>query len=400
MSTPQVLLAPRRAKPFYARHPWVFPGAIAGVKAEGKNGPRDGAAVQVFSHGGSFIAHGLFNSQSRLRVRLYSWELEQPLDEAFFRKRLEQAIALRRDVLKLTGPNKACRLVFSESDGLSGLTIDQYGGWLAVQFTSLALAQRQDLIVKLLMELCQPEGIYLRTERGIGSQEGVELHDGPLVGILPSEPLVIDENGVRFLVNLAEGQKTGFYLDQRDNHLAAAKYAPGKRVLDAFCYTGGFGLHAANAGAAEVVGVDGSEQAIAFAQKNAELNGLPQCTYEKADVFKFLEEAVKARRKFDVVILDPPKFARSQNAIDTALSGYRRLEALSFLLLEPGGILVTCCCSGVVGLEQFEEVLAQVATEAKRSVQILERHGQPPDHPVSLACPETRYLKCLVARVL
>jgi 23S rRNA (cytosine1962-C5)-methyltransferase len=396
MSTPQIILAPRRAKPFYARHPWVFPGAIAEIKGD----PADGDAVQVFSHGGSFIAHGLFNSQSRLRVRLYSWDIDQPLDERFFRKRLTQAVQLRRDVLRLTGPGQACRLVFSESDGLSGLTVDYYDRWLVVQFTSLAVAQRRDLLVKLLAELVEPAGIYQRTERGIGAQEGIELHDEPLSGTLPVEPLVISENGVRFLVNLAEGQKTGFYLDQRDNRLAAAKYAAGRRVLDGFCYTGGFGLFAARAGATEVVGVDGSEAAIALANQNAQVNGLTQARFERADVFKYLEEAAKARRKFDLVVLDPPKFARQPSAIDTALSGYRRLEALSLLLLEPGGILVTCCCSGVVAPQQFEEVLAQVATEARRSVQILERRGQPADHPVALACPETQYLKCLVTRVL
>lgn len=396
MSTPQILLAPRRAKPFYARHPWVFPGAIAEVKGS----PPDGAAVQVFSHGGSFIAHGLFNSQSRIRVRLYSWELEQPLEAAFFRRRLEAAISLRRDVLGLMQPGQACRLVFSEGDGLSGLTVDWYDGWVVVQFTSLALAERRELISGLLRELLQPRGIYLRTERGIGAQEGVALQDGPLLGSLPEEPLVLNEHGVRFLVNLAEGQKTGFYLDQRENHLAVAKYAAGRRVLDAFCYTGGFGLHAAKAGAAEVVAVDGSESAIELGCRNATLNELTTVRFQRADVFKFLEEAAAAREKFGLIILDPPKFARNQNAIDTALSGYRRLQALSLLLLEPGGILVTCCCSGVVGQDQFEEVLAQVATEAKRSMQILERHGQPADHPIAVSCPETRYLKCVVARVL
>lgn len=396
MSTPQIVLAPRRAKPFYARHPWVFPGAIAEIKGA----PVDGAAVQVFSHGGSFIAHGLFNSKSRLRVRLYSWDLEQALDEGFFRRRLELAISLRRDVLRRMGPGQACRLVFSEGDGLSGLTVDYYDRWLVLQFTSLAVAQRRDLIVRLLQEIVNPVGIYLRTERGIGIQEGVELHDGPVMGSLPDGPLEIDENGVKFLVNLAEGQKTGFYLDQRDNHLSVAKYALGRRVLDAFCYSGGFGLHAARAGAREVIGVDGSEQAVDLANQNAQRNGLTQARFERADVFKYLEDAARARQKFELVILDPPKFARNQSAIDTALAGYRRLEALSFLLLEPGGLLVTCCCSGVIKPEQFEDILGQVATEAKRSVQILERHGQPADHPIALACPETQYLKCLVTRVL
>ncbi len=395
MSTPQIILHPRRAKPFYARHPWVFAGAIAEIRGK----PADGDAVQVFSHGGAFIAHGLFNNRSRIRVRLYSWDLEQPLDEAFFRGRIEQALRLRRDDLGLVGPGLACRLIFSESDGLSGLTVDRYDRWLVVQFTSLALAKRRDLIVQLLREGTQPEGIYLRTERGIGEQEGVELQDGLLWGSMPEGPVTIDEHGVRFMVHLQEGQKTGFYLDQRDNHQAVAKYARGRRVLDGFCYTGGFGLHAAKAGASEVAAVDGSEPAIELGRRNAVLNGLPQVRFERADVFHYLEDAVKAKERFDLVVLDPPKFARTQRAVDTALSGYRRLQALALHLLPPGGLLVTCCCSGLIQQDQLEEVLSQVGTEAKRSMQLLERHGQPPDHPIALSCLETSYLKCLIARV-
>jgi 23S rRNA (cytosine1962-C5)-methyltransferase len=395
-TTAQVLLQPRRAKPFYARHPWVFAGAIAHLDGD----PADGDAVEVFAHGGAFIAHGLYNSRSRIRVRLYSWNLNERLDRELFRSRLQTALALRRDTLHLTGPGRACRLVFSESDGLSGLTVDQYDRWLVLQFTSLALAQRKEVFVDLLRELCAPAGIYLRTERGIGEQEGVELHDGLLWGELPAGPIEIVEHDVRFLVNLREGQKTGFYLDQRDNHQAVAKYAQGRRVLDAFCYTGGFGLHCARAGAKLVMGVDGSEPALALARENAARNGLSAVTFTRADVFRYLEEAARERQQFEMVILDPPKFARSSRAIDTALSGYRRLFALSTLLLAPGGILVICCCSGLITPAQIEEVLAQVATEAKRSMQILERHGQPPDHPVSVSCPETSYLKCLIARIL
>lgn len=395
-ATAQILLQPRRAKPFYARHPWVFAGAIANCDGE----PADGDAVEVFAHGGAFIAHGLYNSRSRIRVRLYSWNISEPITAALFRARLSTALHLRRDVLQLAGPGQASRLVFSESDGLSGLTVDQYDRWLALQFTSLALAQRRQLFVELLRELYQPAGIYLRTERGIGEQEGIDLQDGLLWGELPDTPILIQENGVSFLVNLQEGQKTGFYLDQRDNHRAVAKYAAGRRVLDGFCYTGGFGLHCARAGAVSVIGVDGSEPALQLARENAALNGMSQVHYERADVFRYLEQAARERQRFDLIILDPPKFARTARAIETALNGYRRLFALSTLLLPEGGLLVVCCCSGLITTAQLEDVLAQVATEAKRPMQILERHGQPPDHPVSLACPETSYLKCLIARVL
>lgn len=393
----RILLLPRRAKPFYARHPWVFPGAIDEMEGNAK----DGEAVEVYAHGGAFIAHGIYNSKSRLRVRLYSWNHEQQIDDTFFQQQLAKAIGFRRDVLKLIGPGKACRLVFSESDGLSGLTVDQYDRYLVMQFTSLGLAQRKQAIIVQLVEQLQPLGIYLRTERGIGEQEGLELQDGPVWGTMPKAPLIIEENGVRFQVNLTEGQKTGFYLDQRDNHLAVAKYAHGRRMLDAFSYSGGFGLHAARAGAASVLCVDGSEGALELGRQNAELNQVSEkVTFERSDVFKYLEQAVQASAKFDLIVLDPPKFARNQSAVDTALKGYRRLQALSLQLLNLEGVLVLCCCSGLIKMHELEEITAQVATEAKRPLQILERHGQPADHPVSLACPETSYLKCLVFRAM
>lgn len=390
----RIVLLPRRAKPFYARHPWVFPGAIAEIEGE----PKDGDAVEVYSHGGAFIAHGLYNSKSRIRVRLYSWEFDKPIDDAFFRQRLQAAILFRRDVLKLTGPGLACRLVFSESDGLTGLTVDQYDQYLVVQFTSLGLVQRKDGIIQALREMVQPQGIYLRTERGIGEQEGLELQDGLLWGTLPEGPLVISEHDVKFTVNLTEGQKTGFYLDQRDNHQAVARYAAGRRVLDAFSYSGGFGLHAARAGASQVICVDGSEGALELGKQNAELNQLSQVEFVRSDVFKYLEQALQQNEKFDLITLDPPKFARSHSAIETALRGYRRLLALGLQLLNPNGILVLCCCSGVITAAELEEIASQVATEAKRPLQILERHGQPADHPVALSCPETSYLKCIIFR--
>lgn len=390
-----VILRSRRAKPFFARHPWVYAGAIAEVQGN----PADGEEVEVFSHGGHFIARGLYNSRSRVRVRLYCWEPNRPLDESFWRERLEQALALRRDVLRLVGPNKACRLVFSEGDGLSGLTVDWYAGWVVVQFTGLGLAQRREMFARLLAELLQPRGILLRTEKSIAPLEGLDLADGVLWGQAPSEPVLIEEEGVAFLVDLLAGQKTGFYLDQRDNHRAVSRYAAGRRVLDAFCYTGGFALHAARAGAQEVLGVDSSAAAIQLAQLNAERNRLDQVRFVEAEVFHFLEELARNRERFGLIVLDPPKFAHRQSAVENALKGYRRLLALSLLLIEPEGVLVTCCCSGLISMEMLEELAAQAATKACRHVQILERHYQPADHPIAISCRESSYLKCLIKRV-
>ncbi|HKI38437.1 MAG TPA: class I SAM-dependent rRNA methyltransferase [Gemmataceae bacterium] len=395
MSAGRVILQPRRARPFYGRHPWVYPGAIAAVEGE----PADGAEVDLVSHTGNFVARGLYNSRSKIRVRLYSWSPDLPLDSAFFRDRLDAALRLRRDILRLDGPGRACRHVFSEGDGLSGLTVDRYDRWLVVQFTSLGLAQRRDLFAELLAELTGTEGIYLRTERGIGRLEGLDLQDGPLWGQVPAGPVTVEEGGLHFLVNLAEGQKTGFYVDQRDNRRAVAPLAAGRRVLDAFCYSGGFGLHAARAGASAVVGVDSSEPALELARANARLNGLDNVTFVAADVFDHLGALAAAGERFGVVVLDPPKFARTQGAVEEALRGYRRLQTLALRLLESDGILVTCCCSGLITGDMLSDLLAQLAVEERREVQLLERRGQAADHPVAVTCPESNYLKCLICRV-
>jgi 23S rRNA (cytosine1962-C5)-methyltransferase len=391
---PRVVLLPKRARPFYGRHPWVYAGAIASVEGE----PADGDVVDLVASTGQFVARGLYNGRSKIRVRLYIWDAECPLDDAFFRDRLSAALRLRT-ALGLDGTGRACRLVFSEGDGVSGLTIDRYDRWLVVQFTALGLARRRDMLTEILVDLLRPEGIYLRTERGIGQLEGLELQDGLLWGRPPDGPVVIDENGLRFRVNLAEGQKTGFYLDQRDNRQAVARLASGRAVLDAFCYSGGFGLHAARAGARSVLGLDQSEPALALARENAVLNGLDNVEYTRGDVFDELDALRGRSARFGLVVLDPPKFARDRRAVDEALRGYRRLQTAAVRLLEPEGFLATCCCSGLITTDMLEELLAQLAAEEKRDIQILERRGPAPDHPVSASCLESHYLKCLIARV-
>lgn len=395
MDLPQVFLQPRRARPFYGRHPWVFPGAIDRVEGD----PADGAVVDLRSHAGNFVARGIYNSRSKIRVRLYSWSAEVPLDVNLLESRCAAAIRLRDQILSLRGPNLACRLVFSEADGLSGLTVDEYGSWLVLQFTALGLAQRRDHLADRLAELTGARGIYLRTERGIGQLEGLELHDRPLRGPTPDGPIIIEEAGLRFYVNLAEGQKTGFYLDQRDNRQAVARLAAGRRMLDAFCYTGGFGLHAARAGAETVLGLDVSEPALDLARRNAAENGLTRIEFNRGEVFKTMQSLWEEGERFDLIVLDPPKFARAQHAVEEALRGYRRLQTLAVRLLERDGILVTCCCSGLIQPSMLEDLLAQIAVEERREIQLLERRGQAADHPVAVTCPETSYLKCLISRV-
>ena len=392
---PRVVLLPKRARPFYGRHPWVFAGAVGAVEGD----PADGAEVDLVTNTGVFVARGLFNGQSKIRVRLLSWDAGTRLDEEFFRKKILAAIGLR-DRLGLNGPGKGCRLVFSEGDGLSGLTVDRYDRWLVIQFTSLGLAQRRDMIVSILEEAIRPEGVYLRTEKGIGQLEGLPLVDGPLSGGPPPGRIIIEEHGLKVLIDLAEGQKTGYYLDQRENRQEVARLSSGRRVLDAFCYSGGFGLHAARAGASEVIGVDGSAPALALAQENASLNELRNIAFHKADVFDDLEQRVGRGERFGVVVLDPPKFARSRNAVGDALKGYNRLQTMALRLLEPDGILATCCCSGLITQDMLEEQLANVAALTHRDVQMLQRRGPSMDHPVAVGCLETHYLKCLLARVV
>ena len=396
MSTAKVILKARRAQPFFGRHPWVFAGAID--RTDGA--PADGDEVDLVSSANNFVARGLYNSLSKINVRLYAWGENVPLDRAFFRARLATAIHLRHDMLKLNGPDAGYRVCFSESDYLSGMIVDRYGDWLTVQFTALGIANRREVIVDVLRELLNPKGIYLRTEKGIGKVEALTLHDQLLWGEAPPADLSIAENGMRFFVNLAEGQKTGYYLDQRDNRAAVARYCAGKRVLDAFCYTGGFGLYASKAGAAEVLCLDASEPALELGRRNATANGLANVTFEKADVFRHLTTLAESGRKFDVVVLDPPKFARNRAALPDAFKGYRRLHQLALKLLDKDGVLVSCCCTGLIAMTDLEELIGQCAVEGKRDLQLLERRGASADHPVAVTCRETGYLKCVISRVL
>jgi 23S rRNA (cytosine1962-C5)-methyltransferase len=397
-TTPQVFLKPRKALPFFSRHPWVFAGAIESLSDDAP----PGAEVIVRDDSGRFVARGLFNPASNIAVRLYSWEEDQPLDRSFWSARLDDAIALRRTLFREFQSDSACRLVFSEADGLSGLTVDRYGDWLLVQLTSFALASRKDALIELLQEKLQPKGIWLRTEKGIRDAEGLELADGLLCGERPPRPLQIVENGVAFSLDVTEGQKTGFFLDQRDNRRRVAEFVRGHRVLDVCCYTGGFSLNClVNGGASEVLAVDMSQSALSLAVANAELNGVAdRLKTLKRDCFKAVDELAAAGEQFDTVILDPPKLARNRQGLDAALRGYYSLNRSGMSLLRPGGLLVTCSCSGHVTSDLFEDMLAQAALHENRRLQILEARGAAADHPTSVTCLESAYLKCYLCRVI
>ena len=394
----RVILKPRKALPFFSRHPWVFQGAVDRVEGS----PAAGDAVSLHAHDGQFIAWGLINPASNIGVRLYSWDEAAPLTDEFWRQRIDDAVGLRRILFPQLGPTDACRQIYSEADGLSGLTVDRYGDWLLVQLTSFALAQRKEVLLAALREALHPRGIWLRTEKGIRAAEGLELADGLLWGEAPPRPLFIQEHGVRYGVDVAEGQKTGFFLDQRENRRRVAEFVRGQRVLDVCCYTGGFGLNClVNGGAAEVVAVDASESALLQARSNAEVNGVSErLKTVKQDAFKALEELEARGEKFDTVILDPPKLARNRQGIDAALRGYYSLNRFALGLIRPGGFFVTCSCSGHITHEMFADVLGQAALHANRRLQLLEVRGSSPDHPSSVHCLETDYLKCYLGRVL
>ena len=391
----RVVLKPRKAKPFYGRHPWVLDSGV--LRVEGA--PADGDVVDLVTHQGNFVARGLYNSQSRIRVRLYSWDRAAELDAAFWQRRIARAVELRTQ-LGYDDPAGAARLIFSEGDGLSGLIVDRYADWLVVQPTALGMAVRLPMLVPMLVELLRPRGVMLRTEKGVGRAEGLDVRDGPYCGQPPAGPVVIVERGLRFQVDLAEGQKTGFYLDQRENRAAAAGYLRGRRVLDMFCYSGGFSLSAAAAGASAVLGVDASEKAVALAQANAALNGVANVRFQPGNCFETMEALAASGERFEAVILDPPKFARSRRALDEALRAYHWLNRLGVELLAPGGILVTCSCSGHVRRDDFLLMLLGVAQQTRRELQVLEQRGAAADHPVAVTCSEGEYLKCAICRVL
>lgn len=378
-----------------SRHPWIFSGAIARVSGD----PEPGAEVDVLDARGRFLGRGLFNPHSQIRVRLYT-TVDEPLDAAFFTERIGTAVALRRDALGLDDVAGACRLVFSEGDGLSGLTVDRYGRQLVVQLTGLGIGERLDGMLSALEDLLEPEGIMLRTEKGMAEEEGLHIQDGPLRGHPPENSIEIVEGALRFSVDLRTGQKTGFYLDQRVNRVRAAAYARDRCVADVCSYSGGFSIATAAAGAARVTAVDSSASALALVRENAERNGVGALVEPvRANAFEWLGAQAEAGRTFDMVVLDPPRFARSQRGVKSALRAYERLNALAIACIAPGGVLITFSCSGRVSEADFQGAVARAATQSGRDVRILERLSQAPDHPVATSCPQSAYLKGFICSV-
>lgn len=396
--TATVILHPGKDKPVRQRHPWIFSGAIARV--DGRVEPGD--IVEVADATGRWLARGYFNPRSQIAVRLLSWEQERPLDADFWRGRIAAAAA-GRGALGLGCETDAYRLVYAESDGLPGLIVDRYGDWLAVQFLTLGVDARRDLLLDLLEAQFRPAGIVERSDAAVRRQEGLPLRSGPARGQPPPAELVITEHGHRFPADLLGGQKTGFYVDQRENRRIVAAHAAGRRVLNAFSFTGAFGVYALAAGATHVTNVDSAYDALVGAETALRLNGFdPDRQAESicGDVFQVLRAMRDEGRQFDLVILDPPKFARSKAELEGATRGYKDINLLGLKLLAPGGLLATFSCSGLVTPDLFQKIVFGASVDAGRDAQIIAKLSQGPDHPILLSFPEGEYLKGLLCRAV
>jgi 23S rRNA (cytosine1962-C5)-methyltransferase len=390
-----VTLKPDRERSVLLRHPWLFSGAIAHVSDR----PADGAAVDVVDAAGRWLARGTWSGASQIRVRLWTWTPDEAIDAALIERRLDRALAGRAR-LAADPATTAYRLVFSEADGLPGVVVDRYGPYLVVQLTTAGAVARHEALVAALVERLAPAGILERSEVEARAHEALPPVARTLWGEPPAGPVEIVERGLRLLVDLTAGQKTGAYLDQRDNRVRVAAYCQDAEVLGGFCYSGGFELQAARADATAITGIDSSAEALRLAADNAALNGLTlPLEWVAGNVFAELRRLRAEARRFDAVILDPPKFVQSRAQLERGLRGYKDINLLALQLLRPGGTLATFSCSGLVPADLFQKVVFGAAIDAARDVQIIERLGQPPDHPVLLAFPESEYLTGLICRV-
>jgi 23S rRNA (cytosine1962-C5)-methyltransferase len=386
-----------RARPVLRRHPWIFSGSVARIEGD----PEDGEIVDVRDKDGEWLARGLLNRNSQITVRLLTWDEGQAVDDLFWRRRLQDAIAARARLARDPATN-AYRLVHAESDYLPGLIVDRYADFLVVQFLALGMAIRRGEIVAALADLLEPQGIYERSDVDVREKEGLPEAAGPVWGEEPPDRLEIRENDHRFWIDVRGGQKTSFYLDQRENRAQLPPFCAGTTVLDGFSYTGSFGVYAAAGGAAQVTFVDSSAPALQMAWDNMLLNGRDPEVHDfvEGDVFSVLRDYRSAGREFDVVVLDPPKFAPSVRDVDRAARAYKDINLLAFQLLRPGGVLFSTSCSGGVSMDLYQKIVFGAVLDAGRKAQIVGYLRQGSDHPVALTFPEGAYLKGLKCRVV
>ncbi|TVT58352.1 MAG: 23S rRNA (cytosine(1962)-C(5))-methyltransferase RlmI [Azoarcus sp. PHD] len=390
-------LRPGRERTVLRRHPWIFAGSVDHL--EGRARPGD--TVDVVAADGKVVARAAWSPESQIRARVWSLDAEAAIDHAFFKRRVAESVA-RREMHPMLRGQDGQRLIHGESDGLPGVIADRYGCVVVLQLTSAGSDKWRDAIVAGLVQATGCAAVYERSDSDVRRLEGLEPRAGIAFGELPAGGLQIVENGVRMEVDVVGGHKTGFYLDQRDNRKLTGDLAHGRRVLNCFCYTGGFSLQALAGGASSVLSIDSSGPALATAARNLALNPQLDATraeWSEDDVFEALRGLRAEERSFDLIILDPPKFAPSAAHAERASRAYKDINLFGFRLLAPGGILMTYSCSGGIGLEMFQKIVASAASDAGVDARILHRLAAAPDHPVGLAVPEGEYLKGLAIQI-
>ncbi len=389
----KIILRSGSGKSVLHRHPWIFSGAVA--KTEGN--PAPGEIVDIFDRDGRYLARGYYNPESRINVRILEWREGIEIDRGWWEAMIKASVS-RRDFIKGTD---ALRLVFAEADLLPGLIVDMYGRYAVMQALTAGIEAVKGELAGILYS-CLDAGAVIEKNDDVRSLEGLPPSSGILEGGEVPEAVVVTENGLKFIVDPLHGQKTGFYMDQRDNRLITASYAGGMEVLDCFSYTGGFTVSALRAGAKKVTSVDSSAEAVELLKENIKLNGIDEslCTAVRDDAFTVLRAFRDEGRLFDMAILDPPKFAPSKFLRDKAMRAYKDINLLAMKVLKPGGLLVTFSCSGGISPSDFRLAVSWASIDAKREVQIIRTLSQAGDHPVRLSYPESEYLKGLICRVL
>jgi 23S rRNA (cytosine1962-C5)-methyltransferase len=392
----KVILKAGREKSLLRRHPWVFSGAIA----HHENTAAAGDTVNIVASDGRFLGVAAWNGQANISARVWDWNEGTRIDAAFFGRRLESAIGMRRTLFGRKN-DEAERLVHGESDGLPGLIVDRYADVVVVQISSAGCSRWRQEIIEALQGITSARAIYERSDADVLELEGLAPRTGVASGRLDTPVIGIAEHGLRLHVDVASGHKTGYYLDQRDNRLHVGRLASGRDVLNCFSYTGGFTLQALAHGAAHVTSVDSSADALHHAREHVRMNGLAQdrCEWVDADVFQHLRKLRDQNRRFDLIVLDPPKFAPTAATAERAARGYKDINLLAFKLLRPGGLLATFSCSGGVSADLFRKIVAGAALDAGVEAQVIDQLHSTPDHPVSLAFPEGEYLKGLLCRI-
>lgn len=392
----QLILKPGRERSLLRRHPWVFSGAISSIREDATAGD----TVDVLDSNGNFLARAAYSPHSQIRARVWSWDPKITIDSLFFKARISRALAVRQALVD-PGRTNALRLIHAESDGLPGLVVDRFDDTLVMQCLSTGAERWRETLADLLLELSGAGNIFERSDADVRALEGLPARVGVLRGSEPPARLTIYENDLRFWVDIRRGHKTGFYLDQRQNRARMRELAAGKEVLDCFSYTGGFTIAALAGGAASVMAVDSSGEALAIAKVSLDLNSLPveRVEFVEGDVFQVLRGLRDRDRSFDLIVLDPPKFAPTAAQAERAARGYKDINLLALKLLRQGGLLVTFSCSSGVSEELFQKIVAGAALDAGVEATILTRLHQGPDHPVALNFPEGAYLKGFIISI-